>query len=187
MSNCHMSSIYVGGIILTRTTSSYNPTDGVAIDNITANNCVFETSGYTTGKIWDFRKTNSNTLGTIKMSNCLFKTLQTNYKYGSLTCNADLLILDNCTFDYINNNEQAFQLLNLSSGVYKLINCNIPKVGEIAPYIDINNAKAYFDKLISNAKIRIFNNAKVLLQYSSYNSIEGNTEQNCKIDSFDMS
>ena len=186
-SDCNIHGTYRGLYIYTRTTSSYNPESGVTIDNLNFSNCQFKTDGESTDRLFDIRKINNNYIGNINFTNCLFKTLKTTYLYGTFVIqNALLVNFSNCYFN-INNTSDNISNFNISGTIVKLINSYITNLNNTPKILANTDSKVYIDKSIINSNLAIASTGKMLIQYSTYNSITGNTVDNCHIDEFDMS
>lgn len=91
----------------------------------------------------------------------------------------------NCFFD-INNTQDNIYNFSSSKGRVVFTNCIFKNINN-TPYVLIKGTgRLFFDKSITNSKLRILEDAKMLIHYSNYNELIGNTQNNCHIDNFDM-
>lgn len=184
--NCNFQSIYSSIYIYTRTSSDYNPSTGISLLNIYFNNCNFLCDGETKNSIFNISSNNDNNfIDYINFTNCNFKALKTNYLYGTFNINSLNAILENCYFIFNNNNDNIYNLVSTKTKL-KLINCLFKNLNNTPKIVSSGNSRFYVDKLITNSNIQISGDSKMIIQYSSYNGISGNTEENCHIDSFNM-
>ena len=186
LTNCKFESLHRSIYIYTRTTQSSSPDSGISIENIRFENCDFITDGETTQKLYDIESNNTtNYINNINFNNCYFKALKTSYKYGTMVVGCLNSKIVNCKFD-INNTEDGIYVISSKYNL-KLINCDVITTNNTPVIISSEDSRMYIDKLNTNSKIRLTGTSKMIIQYSTYGELIGNTELNCHIDSFDMS
>lgn len=186
LTNCKFESLHRSIYIYTRTTEISNPNSGISIENVRFENCDFITDGETIQKLYDIESNNTtNYINNINFNNCYFKALKTNYKYGTMFVGCLNSKIVNCKFD-INNTEDGIYVITSKYNL-KLINCDVITTNNTPFIIPSEDSRMYIDKLNTNSKIRLVGTSKMIIQYSTYDELTGNTETNCHIDSFDMS
>lgn len=173
--------------ISTRTASSSSIESGINIKNIRFNDCYFHSKCATETRILNINETNSNTIENIKFTNCDFKIDFTNYIYGIIRDNSKYSDYINCNFDITNTKDNIYTL-TFERGIKHVSNCHISTTNNTPSFRVAGTSRLYIDNIIApNVSCNFTGTGKAVLNYCNFRELVGNTETNCKNNSFDMS
>ena len=179
--------------ITTRTASDYSIQSGIIIKDINFNNCTFYSNGTLENiRIFDINETYSNKIDNINFTNCNIKINETKYQYGIIRDNSSESKYSNCNFN-INDTQSNIYICVFEKGITHISSCSITTSNNYSPRLVMGgSSRIYFNNLIAPNITCYFNtssdnNPKAVINYCNFESISNNTEENCAINSFDMS